>query len=86
MSRRQYEPLPHDRDEAELEMEDEDLPQMPLKNRPLSPIDIRPPTYYGDGPFDAPSSDEEDEALLEKGPPGSPGIAERGNPLLHRVS
>ncbi|KAJ7281993.1 dipeptidyl aminopeptidase [Mycena rebaudengoi] len=84
MSRRQYEPLPHDRDEAELEMEDEDLPQMPLKNRPLSPIDIRPPTYYGDGPFDAPSSDEEDEALLEKGPPGSPGIAERGNPLLHR--
>ncbi|KAK7022892.1 Dipeptidyl peptidase 4 [Paramarasmius palmivorus] len=35
------------------------------------------PTYYGDGPFDAPSSDsdtEEDDELLEK--PASPGIAE----------
>ncbi|KAJ7230529.1 dipeptidyl aminopeptidase [Mycena pura] len=55
-----------------------------LKDRP-SPIQIRPPTYYGDGPFDAPSSDEsEDDTLLEKGPPASPGIAERGNSLSQR--
>ncbi len=39
----------------------------------------RPPTYYGEGPFDAPSSDE-DETLLDKGsqPPLSPNIVERG--------
>jgi hypothetical protein len=39
------------------------------------PTPIRPATYYGQGPFDAPSSDEEDE-LLEKEhvePPRSPG-------------
>ncbi|TFK73733.1 dipeptidyl aminopeptidase [Pluteus cervinus] len=40
----------------------------------------RPPTYYGEGPFDAPSSDE-DETLLDKGsqPPLSPNLVERGN-------
>ena len=27
---------------------------------------IRPPMYYGDGPFDAPSSDDEGEGLIEK--------------------
>lgn len=37
---------------------------------------IRPATYYGEGPFEPPSSDEEDE-LLEKIVPGSPGLAER---------
>jgi len=30
----------------------------------------RPPIYYGDGPFDVPDSDEEEEAFLEK--PHSP--------------
>ncbi|KAJ7664952.1 hypothetical protein B0H14DRAFT_3696496 [Mycena olivaceomarginata] len=44
---------------------------------------VRPPTYYGDGPFDAPSSDE-DETLLEKHLPSSPGIAERGNTITPR--
>ena len=28
--------------------------------------EYRPVTYYGEGPFDPPSSDEEDGALLEK--------------------
>ncbi|KZT20995.1 hypothetical protein NEOLEDRAFT_1074339 [Neolentinus lepideus HHB14362 ss-1] len=39
-----------------------------------------PTPYYGDGPFDPPSSDDEDEGLLEKSPKlsRSPGIAERG--------
>lgn len=39
------------------------------------PSRVRPATYYGDGPFEPPSSDEEDE-LLEK-PPGSPGAVGR---------
>lgn len=38
---------------------------------------MRPPVYYGDGPFDVPSSESEDETLLEKGP-DSPNIAEHG--------
>ncbi|KAJ7156898.1 dipeptidyl aminopeptidase [Mycena crocata] len=78
MSRTQYEPLFQDSQEEELEHD------ALLKDRPL-PIHVRPPTYYGEGPFDAPSSDE-DEALLEKGhgPPASPGIAERGNPITQR--
>ena len=37
----------------------------------------RPPVYYEDGPFDAPSSDSEEETLLEKGR-SSPGAAENG--------
>ncbi|KAJ6581126.1 dipeptidyl aminopeptidase [Mycena capillaripes] len=75
MSSTQYEPLFQDHPEGELEQD------ALLKNRP-SPI--RPPTYYGDGPFDPPSSDEEDERLLEKQPPSSPGIAERGTLISHR--
>jgi hypothetical protein len=81
MSHTQYEPLFQDHPEGQLE---EDNLLSP-KDRPVAPIQVRPPTYYGDGPFDVPSSDEEDEALLEK-PPGSPGIAERGNLAPPRVS
>jgi hypothetical protein len=51
---------------------------------PPAATPVRPAAYYGDGPFDAPSSDEEDELLsklaLPAGP-GSPGLAERGVPL-----
>ncbi|KAJ6485813.1 dipeptidyl aminopeptidase [Mycena sanguinolenta] len=79
MSRTQYEPLSQDQD-GELE---QDL--LNLKGRP-APIQIRPPTYYGDGPFDPPSSDEEDATLLEKRPPSSPGIAELGNATSTRRS
>ncbi|KAJ3797465.1 dipeptidyl aminopeptidase [Lentinula aff. detonsa] len=41
----------------------------------------KPPTYYGQGPFEAPSSDseEEEEALLERKGPSTPGVAELGN-------
>ncbi|KII86043.1 hypothetical protein PLICRDRAFT_44497 [Plicaturopsis crispa FD-325 SS-3] len=45
------------------------------------PRSIRPPVYYGEGPFDAPSSDE-DEALLEKEGSITPGLAERGGNSL----
>jgi dipeptidyl aminopeptidase B len=39
---------------------------------------LRPHVYYNDGPFDAPSSESEDETLLEKNGRVSPGTAERG--------
>jgi dipeptidyl aminopeptidase len=44
-------------------------------------MSIRPETYYDDGPFDAPSSESDDEAegLLEK--PSTPGHAELALPL-----
>jgi dipeptidyl aminopeptidase len=41
-------------------------------------IGARPQTYYGDGPFDAPSSEDEDDLLLEK--PPSPGATEANLP------
>jgi dipeptidyl aminopeptidase len=44
-----------------------------------SPTPVRPEVYYGDGPFDPPSSDEEDETLLDKDEPSSPGFAEEGS-------
>lgn len=40
----------------------------------------RPAVYYGEGPFNAPSSDEEDE-VAEKDGTGSPNRAEHGNLL-----
>ncbi|KAI0315043.1 dipeptidyl aminopeptidase [Amylostereum chailletii] len=41
-------------------------------------VHARPAVYYGDGPFDAPSSDDESEGFLEKPGRISPGSAERG--------
>ena len=38
---------------------------------------VRPPTYYGEGPFDPPSSDDEDELLLRKENTRSLGLVER---------
>jgi dipeptidyl aminopeptidase len=58
----------------------------PDESLPVSAV--RPPVYYGDGPFDPPSSDEEDAGLLDKTEPASPGSAERGgNGLIlgHKV-
>ncbi|KAJ7074230.1 dipeptidyl aminopeptidase [Mycena amicta] len=76
MSSTQYEQLYHDDDPEDT--------LLSLKNRP-PPLQVRPPTYYGEGPFEVPSSDESEEGtLLEKGPPASPGIAERGNTSLQR--
>ncbi|RDB18477.1 putative dipeptidyl-aminopeptidase B [Hypsizygus marmoreus] len=57
-------------------------------NRTGSPLSFaRPTTYYGEGPFDAPSSeegdddgDDESDSLLEKrSGPSSPGLAEFGD-------
>ena len=38
---------------------------------------VRPPTYYGEGPFDPPSSEDEDESLLQKENVPSLGRMER---------
>ena len=65
------------------------LPQGEAQNeaggsRSQSPLSfVRPPIYYGDGPFDPPSSDSEDEggeeaSFMEKNGPSSPGRAEAG--------
>lgn len=54
----------------------------------VDPSIIRPKVYYNDGPFDAPSSsDEEGESLLGETreilePPTSPGMAELGGEPL----
>jgi hypothetical protein len=60
----------------------------------VNPFVARPATYYGDGPFDPPSSDDEGEeaegsrrsfeddaedVLLLNAGPSSPGTAERGD-------
>jgi hypothetical protein len=37
---------------------------------------VRPPTYYGEGPFDPPSSEDEDESLLQKENNRSLGMVE----------
>ena len=48
----------------------------------VDPLIVRPTVYYGEGTFDPPSSDDEQESLLGSGPdkdvPGSPGMAEMG--------
>lgn len=38
---------------------------------------VRPPTYYGEGPFDPPSSEDEDEMLIQKENARSLGMMER---------
>ncbi|ETW78834.1 dipeptidyl aminopeptidase [Heterobasidion irregulare TC 32-1] len=45
----------------------------------------RPPVYYGEGPFDPPSSDDESEELLSKQEAGSDGLAERGQIMANEV-
>lgn len=45
----------------------------------------RPPVYYGEGPFDPPSSDDESEELLSKPEAGSDGLAERGQIMANEV-
>ncbi|KAF8141399.1 dipeptidyl aminopeptidase [Boletus edulis] len=39
----------------------EEAPSQPPRVRPHPALAVRPPVYYGDGPFDPPSSEEEDE-------------------------
>ena len=62
----------------------------------VDPLITRPRVYYGDGPFDPPSSDDEDDLVVRgdsdsdaesvslldanKTGPSSPGRAERGEP------
>jgi len=66
----------------------------------VDPLITRPRIYYGDGPFDPPSSDDEDDLVVRgdsdsdaesmslldanKSGPSTPGRAERGEPSPHR--
>lgn len=79
MPTQSYEPLlKHDdvfQDEDEHSTSDQTLVNQ-NSARPKAPL--RPHVYYGEGTFDPPSSDsDEEETLLEKGRT-SPGTVERG--------
>lgn len=70
----QYDPLSQEDDSP---IRDAELDDTDSLHAGLLP---RPTVYYGEGPFDAPSSDEEDE-VAEKDGPGSLNRAEHGNLL-----
>ncbi|EMD39367.1 hypothetical protein CERSUDRAFT_113004 [Gelatoporia subvermispora B] len=72
MSAPNYEPLAHDEPQQES--------SSAFRAQDFGDAYVKPHTYYGEGPFDAPSSDEEDE-LLEKSP-SSPQAAERNGSAL----
>ena len=69
MSSSNYEPLPQEGEGSRDIHFDE-----PASTR-SGPV--RPPTYYGEGPFDPPSSEDEDESLLQKENNRSLGVMER---------
>ena len=76
---------------ARLSLNDVDDPRSPIIDEDSDAREVktplRPHIYYDDGPFNAPSSESEDETLLEKdassrdeASPRSLGIAETGIP------
>jgi len=69
-----YEPLP--RDDEESQDPPQDLEYHNNNNAAGTSSSAKSPTYYGE--TDNPSSEAEDEALLEKEGLSSPGLAERG--------
>ena len=69
MSSSNYEPLPQEGTSLGDTLYDE---RAPTRSGP-----VRPPTYYGEGPFDPPSSEDEDESLLQKETTRSLGMIER---------
>lgn len=70
----QYDPLSQEDDSP---IRDADTDNADSLREGLLP---RPAVYYGEGPFNAPSSDEEDESeVAEKDGPGSLNRAEHGN-------
>jgi dipeptidyl aminopeptidase B len=72
----QYDPLSQEDDSP---IRDADIDNADSLREGLLP---RPAVYYGEGPFNAPSSDEEDESeVAEKDGPGSLNRAEHGNLL-----
>ena len=71
-----YEPLGQDAPDDDFRGESSSRPAVSTVYPP------KPETYYGDGPFDPPSSDDESEVLLEKGGPRSPGVIEEEGDLV----
>jgi len=63
-----HEPLPREGVDARDAINNE---QSPTHSGP-----VQPPTYYGEGPFDPPNSEDEDESFLSKETRWSPGMVE----------
>jgi hypothetical protein len=82
MRPRDYQPIPNDQEEEEEGeiIKETEVAESSSHLARTKITDGRPPTYYGEGPFDPPSS--EDESLLdakeEESRPLSPGRAEYG--------
>ena len=68
MSSSNYEPLPQEGEGSRNILFDE---RASTRSGP-----VRPPAYYGEGPFDPPSSEDEDESLLLKENSRSLGVME----------
>lgn len=60
MGNKDYSPLPQEGDIVLTARPNDD------HSEHYTPIPIKPEVYYGDGPFDPPSSDDEEEELLSK--------------------
>lgn len=99
MSQGSYNHLPQTEDHVLTEdthfsyppvMDDNGIHQVSTDGQKRMKSPLMPHVYYDDGPFDAPSSDSEEDTLLEKPSgerevPSSPDTAERGlgiNPEL----
>ena len=74
-------PIPNDEDADHTQPGPSTHPRAPNETH-VDPLIVRPTVYYGEGAFDPPSSDDEQESLLgsgsDKDVPGSPGMAEMG--------
>ncbi|KAI0351315.1 dipeptidyl aminopeptidase [Trametes cingulata] len=69
-----YEPLSHEADDV--------FHNDPSSSAVAHPVPIKPETYYGEGPFDPPSSDDESEQFLEKDAERSGRIIEAEGNLI----
>lgn len=82
MSSTPYEPLAQEGGEDVELLEASSSQRRTARSRSPALPAVRPPTYYGNGPFDPPSSDDEDDlTVYEKNVPLTPGAAERAEGL-----
>ena len=70
-----YDPLAREDDSP---LDDEEIPHINVARAGIIP---RPVVYYGEGPFDAPSSDDDEDAITEKDRTNPLNRAEHGDSL-----
>ena len=70
-----YDPLTQ---EDDSQLEDDDITHDRAARTRMVP---RPAVYYGEGPFDAPSSDDDEDAIIEKDRTNPLNRAEHGDLL-----